>query len=91
MILRAGKILLLVLLCFPTQKKKLSKYSVRVRDGKDAGALCSASVTALAVATTAGLCLQASPTALLPCFLRWVILCGGMDELFFEQLIIIAY
>ena len=48
-------------------------------DGKGAGALCTASVTALAVAADTSFCLQASLTAPLPGRLRRVELCRGAN------------
>ena len=62
---------LLVLLCFLAQEK-LSKHSVRVRDGKGAGTLFSAAATALAVAANTSFCLKANHAALLLGCLRWV-------------------
>ena len=52
---------------------------IRIVDGKGAGALCTAPVTALAVAEDTSFCLQASLTALLPGRLRRVELCRGAN------------
>ena len=60
-------------------KEQLCQGGIRIVDGKGAGALCTASVTALAVAADTSFCLQASLTALLPGRLRRVELCRGAN------------
>ena len=65
-----------VLLCL-LAKEQLCQGGIRIVDGKGAGALCTAPVTALAVAADKSFCLQASLTALLPGRVRRVELCRG--------------
>ena len=58
-------------------KEQLCQGGIRIVDGKCAGALRTATVTALAAAADRSFCLHASLTALLPGRVRRVELCRG--------------